>query len=229
MTVTWRAVRQVRASEEVAAQILRAFYEERLKPGEWLGTEAELAERFAVSRVTIRDAVSALSARGLLDVRVGARGGLRIASSSTDRLIDAFSIQLGLMGLSREELLEALQAVEPACAALAAARVTDEQVAELAELVSRSREVLDQPAEFTRLGAAFHQGVADASGNRALSASLSALRAPQLEHLTPMTTRAVAERAQRAHRGILDAVAERDAARASQRMVEHLAHIAESI
>src|SRR3954470_22811630 len=68
VTVTWRAVRPVRASEEVATQILRAFYDERLKPGEWLGTEAELAERFSVSRVTIRDAVSGLAARGLLDV-----------------------------------------------------------------------------------------------------------------------------------------------------------------
>ena len=71
---------KTRYSEDVAAQILKAFYADGLKPGEWLGTEAELAERFNVSRVTIRDAVSALAARGLIDVRVGARGGLRIAS-----------------------------------------------------------------------------------------------------------------------------------------------------
>ena len=51
---------------------LEAFYAEGLKPGEWLGTEAKMAERFNVSRVTIRDAVSGLAARGLIDVRVGA-------------------------------------------------------------------------------------------------------------------------------------------------------------
>ena len=84
--------RAPRASEDVVAQILDAFYSAGLKPGEWIGTEAELTERFNVSRVTIRDAVSALAARGLIDVRVGARGGLRIAASDPERLIDAFSI-----------------------------------------------------------------------------------------------------------------------------------------
>src|ERR671932_2352085 len=123
--------RQGRASEDVAAQILRGFYDEGLKPGEWLGTEAELAERFNVSRVTIRDAVSALAARGLIDVRVGARGGLRIATSDPDRLIDAFSIQLRLMGLTREELFEAMLAVEPVTASLAAQRASDAQLAAL--------------------------------------------------------------------------------------------------
>jgi DNA-binding FadR family transcriptional regulator len=226
VTVTWQPVRQVRASEEVAAQILRAFYDERLKPGEWLGTEAELAERFNVSRVTIRDAVGALSARGLLDVRVGARGGLRIARSDPERLIDAFSIQLGLMGLTREELLEALGAIEPETAALAAVRAEPAQHALLADLVARSRSVLDDAAEFTRLGAAFHQAIADASGNRALSASLSALRAPQLELLSPLTTRAVAQRVATIHARIAEAIAARDAAQARERMADHLAQIA---
>src|SRR3954453_19457731 len=100
--------RQTRASEDVAAHILKAFYADGLKPGEWLGTEAELAERFNVSRVTIRDAVSGLAARGLVEVKVGARGGLRVASSDLERLIDAFSIQLQLMGLRRDELFEAM-------------------------------------------------------------------------------------------------------------------------
>src|SRR5215472_11806602 len=123
-----------RASEDVAARILNSFYAEGLKPGEWLGTEATLAERFNVSRVTIRDAVSGLAARGLLDVRVGARGGLRIASSDPERLIDAFSIQLRLMGLTRDELLEAMLAIEPVTASLAATRATPAQLSALADL-----------------------------------------------------------------------------------------------
>lgn len=226
MTVTWRAVRQVRASEEVAAQIERAFYDKRLKPGEWLGTELELAERFNVSRVTIRDAVGALAARGLLDVRVGARGGLRIARSDPNRLTDAFSIQLGLMGLSREELLEALQTIEPETAALAAQRADDCQVEVLSTLVDRARELVDSPAEFTRLGVDFHQAIADASGNRALRASLGALRGTQFEHLSPLTTRPIAERVVHIHAAIVDAIRHHDAALARQRMADHLARIA---
>ena len=211
-----------RASEDVIAQILDAFYSEGLQPGEWLGTEADLAQRFNVSRVTIRDAVGALSARGLIDVRVGARGGLRIATSDPDRLIDAFSIQLRLMGLTREELFEAMSAIEPVTARLAAQRATDEQLEQLAGLVERSRLVLDDPKEFTTLSVAFHQSVADLSGNRALRASLAAVRSTQLAHLGPFTTLAVAQRVAHIHASILEAIAARDGELASQRMREHL-------
>jgi DNA-binding FadR family transcriptional regulator len=204
------------------AQILDTFYAEGLKPGEWLGTEAELAERFNVSRVTIRDAVSALAARGLIEVRVGARGGLRIATSDPERLIDAFSIQLSLMGLSRDELFEAMSAIEPVTAGLAAARASDAQIEALRELVERSRSVLDDPEQFTILAVAFHQALADISGNRALRASLAALRSTQLAHLTPPTTQPVAERVARIHFAIFEAIAARDPDLARARMVEHL-------
>jgi GntR family transcriptional repressor for pyruvate dehydrogenase complex len=220
--------RQARASEDVAAQILRAFFDEGLKPGEWLGTEAELAERFNVSRVTIRDAVSALAARGLIDVRVGARGGLRIATSDPDRLIDAFSIQLRLMGLTRAELFEAMLAVEPVTAALAAERATDEQLAALSDLVERSRTAADDPVQFSTLAVGFHQGLADASCNRALRASLAALRSTQLEHMGPPTTRPIAERVARIHASILEAILARDPELARERMVEHLSALSHS-
>ena len=213
---------KTRVSDDVAAHILKAFYSDGLKPGEWLGTEANLAERFNVSRVTIRDAVSALAARGLIDVRVGARGGLRIASGDLDRLIDAFSIQLRLMGLSRDELFEAMLAIEPVTAALAAERATQVDLAALQDLVDQSRTVIETADAFTQLAVCFHQAVADVSKNRALRASLAALRATQLEHLGPETTRPIAERVARVHAGILEAIAARDADLARERMREHL-------
>jgi DNA-binding FadR family transcriptional regulator len=206
----------------VAAQILDGFYADGLKPGEWLGTEAELAERFSVSRVTIRDAVSALEARGLIDVRVGARGGLRIAKSDPERLIDAFSIQLRLMGLSRAELFEAMLAIEPVTAALAAERGLLEQAAELERLVACARAALDEPIEFGRLGVAFHQAIADMSGNRALRASLAALRSPQLEHMGPPPARRIAERVLRQHAAIAQAIVAGDVAAAGKHMRAHL-------
>jgi DNA-binding FadR family transcriptional regulator len=209
----------------VAAQILKAFYAEGLKPGEWLGTEATLAERFGVSRVTIRDAVSALAARGLIDVRVGARGGLRIARSDPERLIDAFSIQLRLMGLTRDELFEAMLTIEPDSAALAAQRATPSQLGVLRELVDQACASLDDAAVFARLAVSFHQAVAEASNNRALSASLAAMRATQLEHLGPETTRPIAEHVCRSHARILEAICARQATVARERMREHLSAV----
>jgi GntR family transcriptional repressor for pyruvate dehydrogenase complex len=220
--------RQARASSDVAEQILEAFYAEGLKPGEWLGTEADLAERFNVSRVTIRDAVSGLAARGLLDVRVGARGGLRIATSDPDRLIDAFSIQLRLMGLTRDELFEAMLAIEPVTASLAAERASEAQLAQLQNLIDRSRQAVDDAVQFTSLAVAFHQALADMSDNRALRASLAALRSTQLAHLGPPTTRPIAERVARIHASILEAVASRSADLARERMRDHLAAVSQA-
>jgi DNA-binding FadR family transcriptional regulator len=216
---------RTRFSEDVATQILQAFYAEGLKPGEFLGTEANLAERFNVSRVTIRDAVSGLAARGLIDVRVGARGGLRIARGDPDRLIDAFSIQLRLMGLSREEMFEAMLAIEPVTAALAAARSTPADLVVMRDLVDRSCVAVETTETFTSLAVSFHQAVAEASHNRALRASLGALRATQLEHLGPETTRPIAERVARIHASILEAIAAHDADVAHQRMRDHLAAV----
>ena len=85
-----------------------------MEPGEWLGTQNELAALFNVSRVTIRDAVGALSARGLVNVpRGGPGGGESRAQRSGADAADTFSIQMELLGLSRAELLDALQAIKP--------------------------------------------------------------------------------------------------------------------
>jgi GntR family transcriptional regulator, transcriptional repressor for pyruvate dehydrogenase complex len=219
------APRQVRASEDVAAQILQSFYTGGLKPGEWLGTEASLAERFSVSRVTIRDAVSGLAARGLLDVRVGARGGLRIARHDPERLIEAFSIQLRLLGLTREELFDAMLAIEPVTASLAAQHASPDQLARLGGLVDEACAAVDDPALFTTLAVNFHQAVAEASNNRALQASLAAVRATQLAHLGAEATTQIAERVCRIHANILEAIRAHDADLARERMREHLSAV----
>jgi DNA-binding FadR family transcriptional regulator len=75
------------------------------------------------------------------------------------------------------------------------------------------------------LAVGFHQALADMSGNRALRASLAALRSTQLEHMGPPTTRPVAERVARLHDGILRAIAARDPDLARQRMLDHLAAV----
>ncbi|MGH8963867.1 MAG: FadR/GntR family transcriptional regulator, partial [Actinomycetes bacterium] len=82
--VAWKQVRTTRASEDVAAQVKQAFFA-GMRPGDWLGTETELAERFGVSRITVRDAIRSLEAQGIVEVKVGARGGLRIAAGDLDR------------------------------------------------------------------------------------------------------------------------------------------------
>lgn len=218
----WRPVRGGRASEEVVTQIKDAFFG-GMQPDDWLGTETELAERFGVSRITIRDAIRALEAQGIVAVRVGARGGLRIAEPDPDRYADALSIQLHLMGITWNELAEAMTAVEPFLAGLAAHRATDAHIARMRTIVEDQRAQSDRPGRFTDIALDFHMAVAEAAGNRAIRAYLRALRSAQHLKFEANTSPEVAERVARLHGEILDAIADRDAERARDRMSEHLA------
>ena len=91
------------------------------------------------------------------------------------------------------------------------------QLEHLRTLVDDACRSVDDLLRFTPLAVNFHQAVAEASNNRALQASLAAVRATQLEHLGPETTRTVAERVSRVHASILEAIgAHDDAGRAMQ-------------
>ncbi len=224
----WKPVRVLRASEDVVAQISATFFD-GLRPGDWLGTEAELADRFGVSRVTIRDAARTLEARGIVDVKVGARGGIRVANPDPSRLAQALAVQLHLMGVTRNELIEAQQAIEPATAALAAQRATEENIDAMHELVERCRATMTTPEHFVEPALDFHLAIADAAGNRALFAALTALRPLQgaeFRAAPPRTSHRLAQRIVTMHTAILEAIRLHDPELAAERMREHLTHMA---
>src|SRR5207244_1520922 len=80
------------------------------------------AEQFGVSRITVRDALRVLEARGLIRVKVGATGGAFVADANTDRVAESISTMIRLKRMTLSELAEARTVVEAATAALAAQR-----------------------------------------------------------------------------------------------------------
>lgn len=217
----WRQVRNTRASEDVLAQIKEAFFG-GMKAGDWLGTETELAQRFGVSRITVRDAIRSLEAQGIVDVKVGARGGVRIANADPDRYADALSVQFHLIGITWDELTEAMLVIEPMTASLASQRATGEDVARMRAAVDESRQHIAEPGVFTEYGLDFHLVVAEVSGNRALRAAVRALRSVQRLQFEPNTSIEVAQRVVCMHTDIVDAIEAGDARGAREAMNTHL-------
>lgn len=216
-----------RASTDMVEQITEAFFA-GMHPGDWIGTETDLAEAFGVSRITARDATRVLEARGIVEVKVGAGGGLRVAKPDPDRVIAALGVQLHLVGVTDRELLEARLGMEPAAAALAASAANYDEIEELRGLVQRSRTAAAKAArfrEFVTASTQFHSVIATASHNRALSAAILAMHNDVVAVLLTRSKRDKVNRVVKMHEDILDAVIDGDGEQARALMTEHLGEL----
>src|SRR5580692_8473003 len=121
--------------KQVARSIAAAIEDGRYAPGDRLPSEREFADDFGVSRPTIRDAMIALEFQGLVEARQGSgvyvKAAPQISEDAAERDVSAL------------ELAEARRLFEGEACALAAAIITDEQVARLDSLIAEmARETL---------------------------------------------------------------------------------------
>ena len=87
------AGRATSLSSQIVAQVRDDLFEKKLKPGDFLGTEMELAGCYDVSRMAARDAQRALR-RGIVDIKMGKGGGARIATGNPRLFAEALAVQL---------------------------------------------------------------------------------------------------------------------------------------
>ncbi|MGY8955513.1 MAG: FadR/GntR family transcriptional regulator, partial [Alphaproteobacteria bacterium] len=107
-------------SEQIVARVRDALFAGKLRPGDVLGTEKDIAARFSASRIVARDALKRLEAAGVVEIKVGKGGGARIAQGNPQLFADALAVQLNLIGVGVGEILDAQRAIETMTAELAA-------------------------------------------------------------------------------------------------------------
>ncbi|MCZ0207712.1 FCD domain-containing protein [Streptomyces sp. UMAF16] len=162
-TVTQRAV------EEIKAMIA----EGRLEPGQRLPTERDLAVQLGMSRSSTREAIRALTVMGVLDARHGS--GIYVGTLEAGDLLETFGVVADLSRGSRlVELLQVRRILESAATALAAARITEEQLAAV-EAHLAAMNATDDPEEILAHDLAFHREIASAAGNATMAAILDGL------------------------------------------------------
>lgn len=211
-TLSWRIVSQVRA----------AVFSGQLKAGDFLGSETSLSTQFNVSRMAARDALRTLEAVGIVQIRMGAKGGAWIAQGNPERFADALAIQLHLIGVSGEEIFDAQMAIEVTSAELAAQNATDEDFAKLRGILAELDKLRDDPQGFTNASLRFHEAIVEASHNRVLLAQFRALRFVLQPLLAPNTTDTIATRVIRSHKQVLNAVEARDGEKAREIMQQRV-------
>jgi GntR family transcriptional repressor for pyruvate dehydrogenase complex len=227
-----RAAKAPSTNERLAAQIvdqMRAAIFSGMKPGEWIGTESELAERFGVSKVATRAAIQTLRTYGLVAVKVGGGGGLFVAREDPKHVGEALAVQLHLMDVDWNEAVEATTSLEPILASLASKRRTDEHLMHLRALLEEQRGSLHDPAAFDALSTDIHMSIAEASGNRALLVAAQAFRLNQENNSQWHADRpAVTARLFEEHQQIITAIEAEDANEAVRLMDLHNGTLAQT-
>ena len=214
-------IKSTRIYEEIVRQIKTMIAEGRLTSGDRLPPERELAEKFLVSRTSVREALRALESLSLVEIRPGE--GTFIREMSVDRLIEPLALVMVSQRESIAELFEARRLIEPAIAGLAAGRATPDEVQEMERILEeQGREVAAGRTGFVQ-DAQFHAAIGRAAHNEAITriahAVMDLLTQSREESLN---TPGRPTRSHQDHRRILQAIAHRRVAAAEEAMRDHL-------
>lgn len=211
-----------RIAQELAAKIARGEY----KVGQRLPSERDLAQAFAVSRATLREAIIALELDGLVEVRTGS-GVFVVSAQPADG-------QPGARDIGPFELLEARRAIEGEACAMAAVRITDEQLDDLQALVEEMQsENAHSVIRSEDADRRFHELIASATQNSAIIDAVTSLwearmRSPQNCAMSDKVHAMGVKPRIDEHTAIIKALKKRDPEAARQAMRDHLTRVMEA-
>ncbi len=224
--MTLRAVKLRRIHEEIVAQIREQLAERLLKPGDQLPSERDLAERFQVSRASVREAMRALESMGLVKIKSG--DGTFVASS-LDSLLSPVSSAI-LQQDFLHDIFEARKLLEPQVAALAAERADPEEVERLEAILLEQARQIAAGESGVESDTTFHSMLAQAAKNRVflrLNESIVDSLRESRERSLQVPGRPA--RSLQGHRAILAAVRSRNPAGARRAMLAHLTAMEQNV
>lgn len=199
-----------------------------LQPGDPLPAETELCRQLNVSRTSVREAIKALESIGLLETRRGS--GVFIRPFSLEPLLE--NLSFGMLSELNEldELLEIREVLETGMIAKAMARLSEEQVVALQDVIERMQERAAQGESFIEEDRRFHQLLFDGLGNRTFQRLLDIFwltfsKASSYADITDNDP----VRTARGHVDILDAIRNGDVEQARMALAAHYAGIRERL
>jgi GntR family transcriptional repressor for pyruvate dehydrogenase complex len=219
-------IKKTRIAEEVADRIRELMLDGTFPAGDPLPSERHLAERFGVSRGSIRDALRTLETIGLVETRHGQ--GTFPLELSVDRLVAPLASVMSYRADLQDELLDVRRMFEPAVARVAALRATDEDMADLQRILDAQRQKLKMGQSAISEDTAFHAILARATRNRVIMSIMATLNDLLVESRTnSLLQKGRPVRSMDGHEAVVAALRRRDAEGASQAMYNHIDQIAD--
>jgi GntR family transcriptional repressor for pyruvate dehydrogenase complex len=173
-----QAVRQPRLAEIVAAELREEILRGQLSDGSLLPNQDRLAERFGVSKASLREAMRILEAENLVSVRRGRFGGVVIHAPSTHAAAYTLGLMLQANHVPLSDFVAALNHIEPICAELCATRKDRlaKLVPQLQATVDALAAVVDAEAEvYMSAEQLFHTRIVELCGNATIAALVGVL------------------------------------------------------
>ena len=175
-----------RIAEQVADHLRTRILHGDLADGDLLPKEEDLRDGYEVSKSSFREAMRILEAEGLLTVRRGNVGGAVIHRPSPGNVAYTLAVVLSARTVTIDDVAGALRQVEPACAALCAAR-PDRTNAVVPALTAVHHESIDAVGDLvaaTRWSRRFHETLVSLCGNETLIVMAGALETLWSSHET---------------------------------------------
>jgi DNA-binding FadR family transcriptional regulator len=226
----FRPIEAARGFEEVVQQISGAILSDGMRPGDRLPTTREMAESFGVSRATINEALRVLEHSGLLETRLGSRGGSFVRRPAGNELTRQLNLMVRLGSLGLHDLTEYRLAMEGQNARWAAERATPAELTGLDELVDRFEELRTaeaDPRSFEELDVKFHVCVAEATHNE-LAAAIIRGTVPAIRDLIRQLPPGLDSTLGQV-RGVVDAIKRHDGEAAAKELQAHITFFAQAL
>jgi DNA-binding FadR family transcriptional regulator len=163
------SIKTTRASEEISKQIKTAIFSDRLKTGDRLPSEMELADIFSISRTTVREALRTLEKEGFLVIKQGIKGGSYIREADFSPIVNSITHMLKLKRVTLGNLTEARLIIEPEISKIAALKSNKQDIKALEEALSGLRKVVEKKERSTATNIHFHRIIGEGCKNPVLS------------------------------------------------------------
>ena len=214
-----------RLYEQVIGQIQDRIISGELRPGDRLPSERELAEQLNVSRTVIREAVKALSQKGLVEIRTGR--GTFITDGTPEAVRHSIDLMMRLEQASGQRwVVEVREIIEPEIAARAAGHMTDECLGTMQAAIDAMENSIDDIDSYVAADMRFHTALAEAAGNPLILKLIDTifdLLQEQRKRIGRVSHGP--QRAQMHHKLIFEAVKRGDEEAARQAMRAHLEQV----
>lgn len=223
MAIEYAQITHAGLSKQIADAIRAAIVEGKLAVDERLPSEYELAERFNVSRPTVREALKRLAAQNLIRTTRGPLGGAfvnRISwSQAHDALVTTATLLIGMNEIDFEAAIEARFALASACIPLAAARIEAHHLADMRRELTMQRKKNCDDEAFCASDVRFHRAIVDAAQNPVLSFQMAGVIEAMQPLMNMIITRLCSRQAViKLHQNLLSALEQGDAALALEHM-----------